>query len=128
METREFFTKEKTILIYGCAACLMVFHHLFGFPERVLDTYVLVFDFNFFHIETLLSYFGKMCIALYAFISGYGLTKKAQTISNLFVMSINQLKKFFVYYWAVFIIFVPYGILKGIYEFDIKTLLGNICG
>lgn len=121
-------TKEKSKIIYGCAACLMVFHHLFGFPDRIPDTYVSVLDFEFFHIETLLSYFGKICIALYAFISGYGLMKKAQKVSDVFRMSVNQIKKFYVHYWTVFIIFVPYAFWKGIYELELRTLLKNICG
>ena len=121
-------TKEKSNIIYGIAACLMVFHHLFAFPERIPNTYVAVLDFNFLHVETMIAYFGKICISLYAFISGYGLTQKAKHVSSVFLMIKNQIEKFYIHYWMVFVIFVPYGIVKSIYEINIGKLLGNFIG
>lgn len=121
-------TKEKSNIVYGIAACLMVFHHLFGFPERVPDTYIPMLDFGALHMETMLAYFGKICISLYAFISGYGLSQKAQQKSNAFHMIINQLKKFYIHYWTVFVIFVPYGMIKQIYSVNCFELFGNWIG
>ena len=121
-------TKEKSNIVYGIAACLMVFHHLFGFPERVPDTYIPMFNFGSLHMETIFAYFGKICISLYAFISGYGLSQKAKQKSNVFHIIINQLKKFYIRYWIVFLIFVPYGIIKQIYSVNYFELFGNWVG
>lgn len=29
------FSKEDTLMLKGIAICMMLFHHLFGFPERI---------------------------------------------------------------------------------------------
>lgn len=29
------FSKENTLMLKGIAICMMLFHHLFGFPERL---------------------------------------------------------------------------------------------
>lgn len=76
-------------MLQGFAVSLMVWHHLFGFPERVNVPYILVFD-SLFHIETLASYFGRICIAVFAFCSGYGMEKKALSEENKGLTSIAK--------------------------------------
>lgn len=70
-----FISQQDAVMLQGFAVSLMVWHHLFGFPERISAPYVLVFDF-LFHIETLASYFGRICISVFAFCSGYGMQIK----------------------------------------------------
>ena len=53
----EFISKSDAVIIQSVAVMLMVWHHLFGFPDRINVPYMLLFD-SFFHIETILSYFG----------------------------------------------------------------------
>ena len=121
-------TKEKSCIIYGVAIILMVFHHLFAFPDRITNNYIALFDFRFLHIETLIAYFGKICIAMYAFVSGYGLTKKAMTVEKTYLMVFQQLKKFYIHYWGVFFVFVPYGIIKRVFGIHLQELIENFLG
>jgi uncharacterized membrane protein len=59
---------NDTLLIKGIAICLMLWHHLFfQNPE---------FGFLVFHTAQL----SKLCVALFLFISGYGLTIQYNTI------------------------------------------------
>lgn len=115
---------------------LMAFHHLFGFPERVSVPYVMLFDFSFLHAETILSYWGRVCISMFAFCSGYGLCKLAfqniyeskRLIVSGYRMVIFQLKKFYPRLWLVCLIFIPMGYLMGIYQFNAIIFLKSLIG
>ncbi len=134
----EFISKSDAVIIQSVAVMLMVWHHLFGFPDRINVPYILLFDsffHSFFHIETILSYFGRICIVLFAFSSGYGLRKKVISkgrvngIFNNYKMILMQILKFFCRYWMVFFVFVPLGFIIKVYSFDglefFKAMFGN---
>ncbi len=36
-----FFTKEDTLMLKGIAIYMMLFHHLFGFPERIPNKVII---------------------------------------------------------------------------------------
>ena len=120
-----FLSQKESVMLQGFAVSLMVWHHLFGFPERVNVPYVLVFDF-LFHIETLVSYFGRICMEKKAYASG---CTALHSIGKNYGASIRHLLKFFSRFWMVFILFVPIGFLLGIYpvhpEAIVKSLLGQ---
>lgn len=42
--------------------------------------------------------------------------------------SFNQLKKFYIRYWIICLIFIPIGLIKNIYSFNILQLIKNILG
>lgn len=135
MKKGEFISKQEATLLSGVAVALMVFHHLFGFPERISSSYVMLFDNQYIHMETILSYFGRICVSIFAFSSGYGLTKKAlsninsrSNVRNLYSNALRQLKKFYIKYWIVFIIFIPIGFLIGRYDIKICELIKSFFG
>ena len=129
-----FITKEKSQMIYGVAVILMVIHHLFGFPERIHNDYILILDSKIINIETMITYFGRICISTYSFISGYGLVKKIKNMHHnislkiMYSMIFKQLLKFYLRVWIVFITFIPYGIYMDIFKFERKTFLLNFFG
>ena len=122
-----FISKSEAVMLQAVAVMLMVWHHLFGFPERISVPYVLVLD-QFFPIETLMSYFGRICIVVFAFTSGYGMRKKIVNASEStgilknYKTALLQLLKFFSRYWIVFFVFIPVGFLLKI----IKSQYGKI--
>ena len=136
---QEFVLKDDIKMIQGIAVMLMVFHHLFGFPDRIAVSYYAMFDFGFVHLETMLASFGRICVAIFSFCSGYGLYKKnvklAQrtrwTLVDGYKEIFQSIRKFYFRYWMVFAFFIPYGFYKGIYEFVplqfIKNVLGLAC-
>ncbi len=129
-----FITREKSQMIYRVAVILMVIHHLFGFPERVHNDYILILDSKFISIETMITYFGRICISIYSFISGYGLVKKVKNMRHnvslkiIYNMIFKQLLRFYLRVWIVFITFIPYGIYMSIFKFERKTFLLNFFG
>ena len=139
MMDKEFVSRENIKMVQGIAIMLMVFHHLFGFPDRISVPYYAPFDFEFIHLETILAYFGRICVAMFAFCSGLGLYRKNSKIVQKSEWSLltgykeifRSIKNFYFRYWVIFIVFIPYGFYKHIYEFVpvqfIKNVLGIAC-
>lgn len=67
---------QDSLYIYGIAILMMVWHHFFGFPERFGGDLRYIGGNIEYTIELYLGYFGRLCIAMYAFISGYGMMGK----------------------------------------------------
>jgi hypothetical protein len=127
-------------MLQAVAVMLMVWHHLFGFPERIGVPYVQVLDTLFLGklpVELYLAYFGRICVAVFAFSSGYGLRRKTMSflhtrILDNYKIALRQLLKFFSRYWVVFFVFIPMGFLLKVYPVDLlkfaKGALGNGTG
>lgn len=137
MEKGKFLSRKESSIIQGIAVMLMVYHHLFGFPDRIVSEYVIVSDFSFLHIGTILSYFGRICISVFAFCSGYGIYKKLSSIyenkflaniKNGYVVIFKQAIKFLVRYWMICALFIPLGYTLGVYSFDSISLLKCLIG
>lgn len=124
-----FISKTEAGMLQAVAVLLMVFHHLFGFPDRIHTDYVLVFD-RFAHIETMLSYFGRICIAIFAFCSGYGLYKSniGARFGQVLRRIPGRLWRFYQRYWVIFLIFVPLGFAKGVYSFQLTQFIKGFLG
>lgn len=129
MRKGSFISREESTMLQGIAVMLMVFHHLFGFPERINVPFRMVFDFELFHAETVLSYFGRICISIFAFVSGYGLGKlECNSLKDGYQIVIRRLKKFYIRLWMVCVVFIPIGYVLKVYELDGITLVKSILG
>ncbi|MBE6158982.1 MAG: acyltransferase [Firmicutes bacterium] len=99
------FSKEDTKVIKGVAIVLMLMHHLWIIPDRIaggeLNYLLSVFG------ESSLSFFGwfgNICVSLFFFLGGYGIyVQSTKKDFNL----IKNIKKLFISYWKVFLIFIP---------------------
>ncbi len=133
-------TKEHSLILYGIAILLMVAHHLFGFPERLHTGYISIGQMNGKNIETVFGIFGKLCVGLYAFISGYGLywmfqRFKQNAYSTIWAcfkdeykLILKKMLSFFKIYWLVFAIFIPMGFVFFNYLFNIREFVFNLLG
>lgn len=123
------FTKRHTEITKGVAILLMFIHHLFNFPDRIgkSNAWISLASINGQKIEYILGGFGGICVSIFLFLSGYGIyisnTKKA----NLsFKDTINRVKKIYINYWIVFIIFIPIGFIFFERAIDLKEFVLNI--
>lgn len=129
-------SKDDIKMMQGIAVMLMVLHHLFGFPDRIAVPYYAMFNFSFANFEMMLASFGRICVAIFSFCSGYGLyqknmklvQRKRWTLAGGYKEIFQSIKKFYFRYWVVFVFFIPYGFYKGIYEFVPLQFLKNVFG
>lgn len=127
------FTKEDTTIAKFLAIILMFAHHLFAWPDRISNViYKSVFiSSKGIPIEYNIGIFGKICVAIFMVLSGYGIYTSFIT-SNSSTISITKHKliKLYIVFWKVFIVFIPLGvILNSPYiNINFKTLLCNFFG
>lgn len=118
-------TKKDSLFLYGVAIIFMIFHHLFGEPSRIQYGYFSTLDhiFPFFPLERSLAWFCKLCVAIFAFITGYGMAKSCS------ITECNPLKKLFRDYVKVIVkglkfIFKLFLVLS-VYVLLLKLLKGE---
>ena len=141
------FTRDDTRALKGAAILLMCMHHLWGFPDRqpigdyAITSPTLPFTVCGTDVFLAVGRFGKMCVAIFLFLAGYGLYKQfASGKLDLW----QKIKSFYVSFWKVFFIIVPIGFLffshqeqlteqsvrlyDSFVKFDLKTLIMNCLG
>ena len=136
MKKESFIQKKDSLVIYAIAALLMVFHHLYAFPERFPADMIPGTTSRFGICALYFGYYAKICVAMYAFVSGYGMLTKwnrndfRQT--NKFCsgvgQSVMQAVKFYTRYWLVLCVFLCLGIIMGKYSFHGIEFLKNLIG
>lgn len=130
-DERYIFTKDNTYIAKSVAIILMFIHHLFAFPNRLLDgvTYVSCFLVGGnTPIEFYVGEFGKICVSMFMVLSGYGTYLSLLTNKNSITYFIyNKIKHLYLIYWKVFIIFIPIGMCLGVkrIEKDVGSILYN---
>lgn len=100
------FTKNDTLFLKGIAIFLLLTHHLFyrgvGYIGLNLGGY---------EVFSILSLLGKVCIGIFVILSGYGLSESFQAKGGSFFSFVyRHLKKIYLNYWLIWLIFVPIGI------------------
>ena len=112
----------------------MIFHHLF------LNTNNLDFEMiiRFPNLIQKLAWFGKICVAIYAFISGYGMVKAVsandkKTFGNAIKKSIDRYIHLMRKYWIVLVAFLTL-ILKLVslnnlnFNWSVRHIVGYLIG
>lgn len=119
----------------------MLVHHLFyseasqlRYDDLIVHGYGLVNQIGIF---------SKLCVAIFVFISGYGLATKYRNGLDLKQFYTSRFKKLYLNYWFIWLIFVPIGVfvfhrtladvygqhvaIKGILEFfGVLNLTGHL--
>lgn len=121
-------SKTDSKILYGIAILLMIFHHVFMNPSSL--------GIECYEITHLFAWFGKICVAIYAFISGYGLMASfSAEYENVMKKFISEYKKvikriitFYFCYWLMFVLFVPGYLFFSNRNFDIKEYIMNFWG
>ncbi len=131
-------SKDQSKIIQGIAILMMLYHHLFSTPEALGVPYNSLLKIGEYNIELKMAWFFKLCVGIYAFISGYGLyhSLKSQTKSdNFFRNLINNYKivlkkllSFMLQFWLVFAIFIPIGFIFYDKSFDLSEFILNLLG
>ena len=95
-------TYEKTLVLKTIAVVLMFIHHLFIPMHNVtLSDYQSIWTVNQIPIELVVAYFGKICVFMFLFISGYGFYKKEVSYRE----AGRKLILFYLHFWTIFLLF-----------------------
>ena len=104
--TRYRFDKNAAQYVKAIAISLMLLHHLWGFPSWVLDSNRYVNSLN--GLEHYISDFGKICVGIFAYISGYAFFVKRSDYLP-FKPRIEKMFRFLLKYWVICIFFISVG-------------------
>lgn len=126
---QEGLSKKQTVMVQGAAILMMLYHHLFSDPETLGISYISILHPGSLNIELPLAWFCKICVGLFAFVSGYGMYYSlARTNETLFLPRLKKDYKiifgkighFYLKYWYVFL--VSMGL---VFAFSNKTFSGK---
>ncbi len=108
------FTKEDTKELKGITICLMLCHHLFTFPDRLSGVSFISLPFlGGMTFAAGLGQFGKICVAMFALLSGYGLYLSSKKCGSLSKLISKHVVRLFSNFWKVFVFAVPISLLLG---------------
>ena len=113
---------HDTNILKGLAILLLLWHHLF-FKNSGLYNDLCIFKSLYLVNQT--GIFSKVCVSIFVFLSGYGLTVKAEKngIIKLKEFYYHRFKKLLFNYWLIWIIFVPISIF--VFERTFSSVYGN---
>ena len=111
-------TIADTNVLKGIALLLLLLHHM------VYDKIGLFDDIQVYkslYLVNELGKFGKLCVAIFVFLSGYGLTKQLDKNKYIKIGEFykRRFSKLYLNYWFIWLIFVPIGILFFGRTFDV---------
>lgn len=111
------FTKQDTKIIKGAAICFMLFHHLFAFPERVTEgTFVSLWYFNETNLAVCLGAFGRICVPIFTFLSGYGIYRSSLKNGDCSALAVRHIRSLYKTYWMVFFVCLPVIVYKSFFS------------
>ena len=130
-------TSKQSVMLQGLAAAMMLYHHLFIRPDMLFVEYSTLLGET---REIRLALFCKLCVAIYAFVSGYGMCsvflraasegKKGMHFFTLlrqdYILVLQKLIRFFSIYWfCVLLYFACENLFLG-KEKPLSELLPNL--
>lgn len=105
----------------GIALILLLIHHLFYIQNGQYDD----IDIHGHGIVNVLGKLCKVCVAIFVFLSGYGLGISISGSQKLNIRRfyIRRFTKLFLNYWMIWILFVPIGII--FFDRRLETIYGE---
>ena len=110
------FSRSMSQMVKGIAILMMIAHHCFAFPDFWLN------DFRVGTVTALVSNQFKICVAIFAFITGYGFYAGR---SYTYKQTIRKTIRFLLQYWLqLFFIFLPVASIS--YDFSLSKIVHNL--
>lgn len=133
--------KKDSQALHGLAILMMVYHHLFVSGNRwfVTKGTSLLDVFNFIELgnsataQTRFAWFTRICVAIFAFTSGYAIYKQlnGKDIKEMYKYILKRFVSFYFKYFLCFIIFITLLYINNSsygFDFSLKTYLLNLLG
>lgn len=130
-----YINKYHSLCLYGLAAITMVYHHLFCIPERLNGNWISIPMLLGINIEIKIAWYCKLCVAIFAFLSGYGFVHYAEnkwnhTINLELTKSFwnSRLRKFFPKFWFIAAVFLTYGVFSNKISINPSSVISTALG
>lgn len=107
---------RDTNALKGIALLLLLIHHLFYINNGLYDDITIAGR----GVVQTIGQWSKICVAIFVFLSGYGLTVQAESkggVGNLARFYWRRFTKLMLNYWFIWLIFVPIGVFVFHYSF-----------
>lgn len=114
---------NDTNVLKGVALLLLLVHHLFYVQDGYYDD-LLIARGHYFVQEIGIA--SKLCVAVFVFLSGYGLAAKADKtggIRSLKEFYLQRYAKLLMNYWFIWFVFVPIGVF--VFGRDLNEVYGD---
>lgn len=106
-------TKDISKKIHGIAILMMVIHHTFGFPETMLPGISYMgLTIGSISIEAYIGKMCKLCVAVFAFGTGYGLAYTKLNYSYV----CHKIFNLFKIYWFSLALFIVVRLIGGVHH------------
>lgn len=105
MDNKKSFSIEYTTFIKGIAIVLLVIHHYSGIQYC---SNVDLFNTN---IREIIFNLCKVCVSVFAILSGYGMYKSAIKQTNIIKLSLKRILLVLIGYWMAFIVWLIYTLI-----------------
>ena len=128
MEQNKSFTLTHSNIVKGIAVLMLLWHHLFYNNPENYNRYISLFWIKGMPIEAFIAVFCKVCVAIFMFLSGFGLyksytafmkNKKYARIKQDLLFIKNRWLKLMNPFWFVYLIFVPLSLFFGTPFFEV---------
>lgn len=126
------FSPTDTQVAKGVAVLLLLWHHLFGFSERLpIGGYVSFTPFLAVPMELRIAIFAKVCVSIFLFLSGYGLwINYGSGREYTFQEALKRISIILRKYWLVILLILPIGMIfysgNEQYVWSLKEFFLNI--
>lgn len=121
MSNEVLISKTNSLVLKGGGILLMLVHHLF-----YSDSSRLRYDDIIIHGHGLVNEIGifcKLCVAVFVFVSGYGLATKYREDIHIKQFYTSRFKKLYFNYWFIWLLFVPIGVF--VFHRSFSEVYGN---
>ena len=121
-------TKSNTRQLKGLAILMMLWLHLFSYPETVRQCSYWLSYVNGLPLAYSLSRLASSCVPIYIFLGGYGLAATYRTSNGHRLHGGRRALALMVNFWLICLIFIPIGCVvnPALYPGSWQTLLLNV--
>lgn len=124
MENKYKFTKEHTQVAKGVALLLMLFDHLYWMDYGKYTAFIKLPNVN--DIPWLIGSVGKICVAMFLFLSGYGMFFSQQGRSYSIKDSLKRIYNIWIQYAFITIIIIALDSAFGKIQLDIRKIVLSV--
>lgn len=120
------FDKKQTNIAKGIAVLFLLWHHLFLYTPDGTDAFISILSIRGIAIETIVAAYFRVCVAMFLFLSGFGLFKSWEnhscnynvaSYSQFFISQLSFIKKHILKllfgFFFIYILFVPLSVWFG---------------